>query len=74
MTKLIFGIFIVIVSIEFNLAYINNENAPNIVRAWDSAGNEVELLETRQKIDGVWFWRVETENGEYSWSFISWQN
>ena len=65
-------LILIIVVIEFNLQWINNENTPNIVTAWDENGEKVELIEERINVDGVWIWDVRTSGGEYNWQFISW--
>ena len=57
MKKLIL-ILLTIVAIEFNLQYYGNEHHPNWVKAWDSNGNEVELQETRERTNNVWYWNI----------------
>ena len=70
--KILFLLLIIIVAIEFNLTWLNNENTPNWVRAWDNYGQEVKLIEERVRVDEVWNWRVRTEDNQYNWFFQCW--
>lgn len=62
-------ILAIIVGIEWNLQWFNNENQPNWVKAIDENGQEVALQETRERVDGVWYWNAWSENESFFLNF-----
>lgn len=64
MKKLILFLLIII-AIEFNLQFnwVNYENEPNWVKAWDEHGREVELISEQERVDGVWYWNIYDSEG-----------
>lgn len=47
-----------IVAIEYNLQWNGVENTPGYVRILDDTGAEVEVIESWEKIDGIYYWDV----------------
>jgi hypothetical protein len=61
--KNIILILVIIIGIEFNLSWNGFENIPNKVIATNQNSQKVILQETRERVDGIWYWNL-YENGK----------
>lgn len=68
--KLPILLLLIITAIQFQLNFIGTEHQPNWVKVY-SYEREIPVISKAEKIDGVWMWKVYSENEELI-SFLSW--